>query len=279
MAGIELGENNKVTVTMPNVESSGLPKTVFKGSRKPHQKECVLVIDHETGEIILERLSHNIIVKKIRAEGSCKAQLPRPITPSIEINGKKCSPSFQSNLNTSKPISPKHGHNLHGSSSHPTSLSSLSMMQNGSPSNTKSNRSSPINGSLLINHKSPVSQSASLNHSNIASSINNSDDEMIGILSDSSSDSSDHDSSSSDNSDSSSDEEEINKKRQNVNQSNVEHSSKSDSSESGSDSNSDSEDESPTQTNKSNKVITNGSSVLPSMPNMLSMPKFSQLSK
>lgn len=273
MAGIEFGENNKVTVTMQNVESSGLPKTVFKGSRKPHQKECVLVIDHETGDITLERLTHNIIVKKIRAEGSCKAQIPRPITPSIEMNGKKNSPPFQSGLNISKPISPKPGPILHETGSQLPSLSSLSIIQNGSPSNTKSNKSSPINGSsFLINHKSPINQSTTLSHSisNLAS-LNKSDDEMIGILSDSSSDSSDHDSSSSDNSDSSSDDE-VNDKKQSVNQSNGGHSSKSNSSESESDSNSDSDDD---QINKSNKGTTYGSNV----PNMPSMPKFSQLSK
>lgn len=50
-ASLEYNEKNKVTVTAPNVEGSGTSCTVFQGSKKPHLKECVLVIDHETGNI------------------------------------------------------------------------------------------------------------------------------------------------------------------------------------------------------------------------------------
>ena len=68
-ATIEFNEKNKITVTAPNVEGSGMSCTVFQGSRKPHLKECVLVFDHETGDFTLERLTNNIVVKKTRAEG------------------------------------------------------------------------------------------------------------------------------------------------------------------------------------------------------------------
>ncbi|XP_030882464.1 ELL-associated factor 2 [Leptonychotes weddellii] len=42
------------------------PVTVFKGSKKPYLKECILIINHDTGECRLEKLSSNITVKKTR---------------------------------------------------------------------------------------------------------------------------------------------------------------------------------------------------------------------
>lgn len=64
-ASIEFNERNKVTVTAPNVDGSGMVCSVFQGSRKPHLKECVLVFDHETGMLSrfdLENLSSNIYI-------------------------------------------------------------------------------------------------------------------------------------------------------------------------------------------------------------------------
>lgn len=46
----------------------GQPKTVFKGNQRNYTKECVIIIDKVTGEITLERLHHNIQVKKTRTE-------------------------------------------------------------------------------------------------------------------------------------------------------------------------------------------------------------------
>uniref|UniRef100_A0A3B3STZ9 ELL associated factor 1 n=1 Tax=Paramormyrops kingsleyae TaxID=1676925 RepID=A0A3B3STZ9_9TELE len=48
--------------------------TVFKGNKRPYQKDCVLIINHDTGEFMLEKLSSSIQVKKTRAEGSSKIQ-------------------------------------------------------------------------------------------------------------------------------------------------------------------------------------------------------------
>lgn len=85
-ANVEVGEKNQITVTVPHIEQnhlsqgSGTAHTVFKGSQRPYQRECVLVVDNVTGEVTLERLSCNIQLKKTRAEGSSKIQ-PRPITP------------------------------------------------------------------------------------------------------------------------------------------------------------------------------------------------------
>ncbi|KAH6939731.1 hypothetical protein HPB50_021104 [Hyalomma asiaticum] len=84
-ANVEVGEKNQITVTVPHIENplsqgSGTAHTVFKGSQRPYQRECVLVLDNVTGEVTLEKLSCNIQLKKTRAEGSSKIQ-PRPITP------------------------------------------------------------------------------------------------------------------------------------------------------------------------------------------------------
>ncbi|KAM6161937.1 ELL-associated factor 2 [Erethizon dorsatum] len=69
---LEVGKGEQVTITLPNIEGSTAPVTVFKGSKKPYLKECILIINHDTGECRLEKLSSNITVKKTRVEGSSK---------------------------------------------------------------------------------------------------------------------------------------------------------------------------------------------------------------
>nr|XP_020009633.1 ELL-associated factor 2 isoform X1 [Castor canadensis] len=71
---LEVGKGEQVTITLPNIEGSTPPVTVFKGSKRPYLKECVLIINHDTGECRLEKLSSNITVKKTRVEGSSKIQ-------------------------------------------------------------------------------------------------------------------------------------------------------------------------------------------------------------
>lgn len=71
---LEVGKGEQVTITLPNIEGSTPPVTVFKGSKKPYLKECILIINHDTGECRLEKLSSNITVKKTRVEGSSKVQ-------------------------------------------------------------------------------------------------------------------------------------------------------------------------------------------------------------
>lgn len=61
---------------LANADSSGVPKTVFKGNQRNYAKECVLIIDKTTGEVTLERLHHNIQVKKTRSESSKAPALP-----------------------------------------------------------------------------------------------------------------------------------------------------------------------------------------------------------
>ncbi|KAK2493734.1 hypothetical protein MC885_016989, partial [Smutsia gigantea] len=71
---LEVGKGEQVTITLPNTEGSTTPITVFRGSKKPYLKECILIINHDTGECRIEKLSSNITVKKTRFEGSSKIQ-------------------------------------------------------------------------------------------------------------------------------------------------------------------------------------------------------------
>jgi len=77
----------QVTVTVPHVEESSTSHTVFKGNTQPSQRECVLIIDHETGTFTLEKLSAKITVKKSRLDGSSKSM------QWIQQNGGRITPS------------------------------------------------------------------------------------------------------------------------------------------------------------------------------------------
>jgi len=90
MGTVEVDENHGVTVSVPHREGSGQSQTVFKGNEKAIAKECLLIIDHNTGEISLERLSTHITVKKTREEGSSRMNSHRPPTPLNQ--GHKSSP-------------------------------------------------------------------------------------------------------------------------------------------------------------------------------------------
>lgn len=59
-------------------DTSGVPKTVFKGNQRNYTKECVLIIDKVTGEMTLEKLHTNIQVKKTRSENPNKPIPPQP---------------------------------------------------------------------------------------------------------------------------------------------------------------------------------------------------------
>ncbi|XP_028836888.1 ELL-associated factor 1 [Denticeps clupeoides] len=103
---LQVGKGEEVTITLPHIPGSTPPMTVFKGNKRPYQKDCVLIINHDTGEYMLEKLSSSIQVKKTRAEGSSKiqarieqqsvrsAQPPNQFrTPSKPGAGTKTSPS------------------------------------------------------------------------------------------------------------------------------------------------------------------------------------------
>ncbi|NXU49390.1 EAF1 factor, partial [Turnix velox] len=71
---LHVGKGDDVTITLPHIPGSTPPMTVFKGNKRPYQKDCVLIINHDTGEYMLEKLNSSIQVKKTRAEGSSKIQ-------------------------------------------------------------------------------------------------------------------------------------------------------------------------------------------------------------
>lgn len=100
MGTVEVEENHEVTIAVPHREGSGLTQTVFKGNEKPIAKECLLIIDHNTGEISLERISTHINVKKTREEGSSRITSHRPPTPLMKDHKtsppQKFSPSHTS---------------------------------------------------------------------------------------------------------------------------------------------------------------------------------------
>ncbi|XP_028927164.1 ELL-associated factor 1 [Ornithorhynchus anatinus] len=102
---LQVGKGDEVTITLPHIPGSTPPMTVFKGNKRPYQKDCVLIINHDTGEYVLEKLSSSIHVKKTRAEGSSKiqarieqqsargAQPPPPFrAPTKPVAGPKTSP-------------------------------------------------------------------------------------------------------------------------------------------------------------------------------------------
>lgn len=94
---VEVGEGHQITVTVPHVEGAGTDHTVYKGNKRPCLKECVLIIDHQTGTFTLEKLTNNIQLKKTRIEGSSRVSMGgRPLTP-VDINKQKNSPVKQKN--------------------------------------------------------------------------------------------------------------------------------------------------------------------------------------
>ncbi|KAK7110499.1 ELL-associated factor 1-like [Littorina saxatilis] len=100
-AKLEVGEGNQVTVTVPHVQGAGTSHTVYKGNKKPTAKECVLIIDHETGSYTLEKMDQTALVKKTRTERE-STKVHRPATP-VEV--KKTSPSKSKNSKSSPPLS------------------------------------------------------------------------------------------------------------------------------------------------------------------------------
>lgn len=109
-AMVEIGEGHHVTLTVPHVEGSGKTNTVYKGNKRPVAKECILIIDHDTGIFTLERLTNNINVKKTRIDNYSKTQgIGRPITP-VDTKAKtspgKVKPSYSPSAPVKQPSPP-----------------------------------------------------------------------------------------------------------------------------------------------------------------------------
>ncbi|KAM4596028.1 ELL-associated factor 2-like, partial [Polymixia lowei] len=104
---LEVGKGEQVTITLPNLEGSTAPVTVFKGSKRPYMKECILIVNHDTGEYRLEKLNSNIAVKKTRAEGSSKIQSRLEQQTSRLSQQMKSGSSSNKTPTTSKSSPPK----------------------------------------------------------------------------------------------------------------------------------------------------------------------------
>lgn len=82
------------------LDGSGVPNTIFKGNQRDYtKKECVLIFNRETNEIILEKLCSNITVKKTRTDTSNKQQPPPPPIPAMTTTA---AATTSINSNTSK---------------------------------------------------------------------------------------------------------------------------------------------------------------------------------
>merc|ERR1719402_1035543 len=96
---LEVQEQRSVSVALPHVDGSG--QTNYKGNVKPaNTKECILIIDHETGELTLERLNSQIMVKKTRTEKIEKPSNPyevreRPESNPYEVRERPKSNSYE----------------------------------------------------------------------------------------------------------------------------------------------------------------------------------------
>lgn len=195
---LEVGKGEQVTITLPNLEGSSAPVTVFKGSKRPYMKECILIVNHDTGEYRLEKLNSNIAVKKTRAEGSSKihsrleqqtSRLSQQMkTNSSSSNSNKSSASSKSSPPKEKtsPASPMDDIERElmaeaqvmdqlssgDSSSDSNSSSSSSSDDSSSSSDSEDERASAPPPPVLTNHSMPI----------INTSINNCHQESGGGL-------------------------------------------------------------------------------------------------
>ncbi|XP_057377398.1 ELL-associated factor 1-like [Daphnia carinata] len=203
MATVDILPNNEVNVTVPHCDGAGTSQTsVFRGPKKPYTKECVLIIDHNTGEITLERLSHNIQLKKTRAEGTGKAgrsSSPVDLTPQqpqYYSQQKKSSPLQKSPTSSFSPPTPSPPYNPTQKNS-PKHVSGFPMKKSSSsPHQLVANSSvAPASGSMpLLDDLDLITEGP---RQEVAPTV--------GVLSDSSSDSGSDSSSDSSESDSDSD--------------------------------------------------------------------------
>nr|CAG4648393.1 EOG090X0IV9 [Moina brachiata] len=206
MATVDILPNNEVNVTVPHCDGAGTTQTsVFRGPKKSYAKECVLIIDHNTGEITLERLSHNIQLKKTRMESVSKSSAS--LSPNDALHGQISQPKRPSPVQKSPPaapFSPPLSTPLSTSFSTPLSTPFSPTRAKASPKHAQPG-SMPIlddmEGSLALPLSLPMPMPALT-----PTPMPEQRDSIVGVLSDSSSDSESESSSGSSGSDSDSDE-------------------------------------------------------------------------
>ncbi|XP_074550388.1 ELL-associated factor 2 [Halichoeres trimaculatus] len=190
---LEVGKGEQVTITLPNLEGSNAPVTVFKGSKRPYMKECILIVNHDTGEYRLEKLNSNIVVKKTRAEGSSKihsrleqqtSRLSQQMKGGSSSSSSKTSASSKSSPPKEKtsPASPMDDIERElmaearvmeqmssGDSSSDSNSSSSSSSDASSSSSDSEDEQTPAPGTVTMEHSMPI-----LTTTTSSSSINSS---------------------------------------------------------------------------------------------------------
>ncbi|KAH8347912.1 hypothetical protein KR084_002345 [Drosophila pseudotakahashii] len=152
MASVDVGSNNQVTVIVPNSESSGVPHTVYKGNQREYAKECLMIYDKETGAITIEKLNHNIQVKKTRSEVTNKpVLLPAQNVP---VNMGQSQVHNQGTNGANAPPIPPPGH---GSGSAPKMENSTMRISSKTKVSTGSRRNNIID---FKPRNSPMQQSS-----------------------------------------------------------------------------------------------------------------------
>ncbi|CAH0385701.1 unnamed protein product [Bemisia tabaci] len=116
IATVDVGASNQISVTVPHLDGAGTQQTVFKGSYRPYQKECVLIIDKVTGEITLEKLSNNIQLKKTRTAPQKVGDTSKNVWKNTDIKSLNANAGSSSKLKTNSGLVPRHSP-LHASPS------------------------------------------------------------------------------------------------------------------------------------------------------------------
>jgi len=106
---LEVKDGRSVAVSLPH--NDGVGQTTYKGNTEPAPpKDCVLIIDHETGELTLERVTNNIRVKKTRPEkrdgAASGAGISEPTSNPYEVKANPANP-YEVKANPANPYEVK----------------------------------------------------------------------------------------------------------------------------------------------------------------------------
>jgi hypothetical protein len=78
---LRVGEGDEVNVSLPVVQAESADDVAqFRGPKRPCTRECVLIINTETGEAILEKIGSSVNLKSVR-DGRPKPSRDRSISP------------------------------------------------------------------------------------------------------------------------------------------------------------------------------------------------------
>ncbi|CAI7993730.1 ELL-associated factor 1 [Geodia barretti] len=78
---LRVGEGDEVNMSLPVVQAESADDVAqFRGPKRPCTRECVLIINTETGEAILEKIGSSVNLKSVR-DGRPKPSRDRSISP------------------------------------------------------------------------------------------------------------------------------------------------------------------------------------------------------